>query len=162
MNLKADILELGKVFNSKIDDEDYYEKLIADKDFRNRTVLNIICNNNLSPLMHDSDPKAEDLIMEMWEGEEATRCDGNIFGYSNLAHILFKKSKKVTDPTTSYYSIVSNYFEVNFKVDYTFQFRYRTKSIEFYFQNELFMSILLLGLFQYILNDFREAFKGPQ
>jgi hypothetical protein len=147
MNLKADILELGKVFNSKIDDEDYYEKLIADKDFSNRTVLNIICNNNLSPLMHDSDPKAEDLIMEMWEGEEATRCDGNIFGYSNLAHILFKKSKKVTDPNTSYYSIISNYFEVNFKVDYTFQFRYRTKSIEFYFQNELFMSILLLGLF---------------
>lgn len=42
--------------------------------------------------MHDSDPKAEDLIMEMWEGKEATRCDGNIFGYSNLAHILFKKS----------------------------------------------------------------------
>lgn len=108
--MKKDILELGKVFNSKIDEEEYYEKLIEDKDFSNRTVLSIICNNSLNPLMHDSDPKAEDLIMEMWEGKEATRCDGSVFGYSNLAHILFKKSKKVTDPSTSYFAIVSNYF----------------------------------------------------
>lgn len=110
MNLKADILKLGKVFNSKINQEEYFESLISDKDFKGRTVLFIICNNSLEPLMHDSDPKAEDLIMEMWEGAEATKCDGNIFGYSNLAHILFKKSKKVTDPSTPYYSIISNYF----------------------------------------------------
>jgi hypothetical protein len=41
--LKKEILELGKVYNSKIKDEDYFEKLILDKDFKDRTVLKIIC-----------------------------------------------------------------------------------------------------------------------
>jgi hypothetical protein len=39
----------------------------------------------------------------MWKGAESTQCDGNLYGYSNLAHILFKKSKKVTDSKTPYY-----------------------------------------------------------
>lgn len=33
LGLKDDLLELGKVFNSKIDDEDYYETLLLDVDF---------------------------------------------------------------------------------------------------------------------------------
>ena len=43
LDLKKEILELGKVYNSKIKDEDYFEKLILDKDFKDRTVLKIIC-----------------------------------------------------------------------------------------------------------------------
>lgn len=70
--------------------------------------------------MSEDDPKAESLIMSMWKGNESTKCDGNIFGFSNLAHILVKKSKKVTDSKTSYYKIASNYFKVNLQVDYTF------------------------------------------
>lgn len=44
LNLKNDILSLGKVFNAKIEDENFYKRLIEDADFTNRTVLNIICN----------------------------------------------------------------------------------------------------------------------
>jgi hypothetical protein len=33
MGLKDELLELGKVFNSKIDDEKYYETLLLDVDF---------------------------------------------------------------------------------------------------------------------------------
>ena len=62
--------------------------------------------------MHEDDPKAESLIMKMWKGEDSTACDGNLFGFSNLAHILLKKSKKVTDSkNTTYYQICSNYFK---------------------------------------------------
>ena len=118
LDLKKEILELGKVYNSKIKDEDYFEKLILDKDFKDRTVLKIICEQGLEPLMCDDDPKSEDIIMEMWEGKETPRCDGSVFGFSNLCHILFKKSKKVTDPRTTYFSIISNYFAVNLNVDY--------------------------------------------
>lgn len=39
--------------------------------------------------MSEEDPKAENLIVNMWIGEEMTKCDGNIYGYSNLMHILF-------------------------------------------------------------------------
>ena len=31
--LKDDLLQLGKIYNSKIDDEDYFEGLIMDVDF---------------------------------------------------------------------------------------------------------------------------------
>ena len=70
--------------------------------------------------MSEDDIKAISLIMSMWQGSESTKCDGNIFGVSNLAHIFFKKSKKVTDIKTRYYDIVSNYFKVNLSVDYAF------------------------------------------
>jgi len=38
----ASLLELGKVYNSKITDEEYFRELIMDVDFQNRTVLKII------------------------------------------------------------------------------------------------------------------------
>lgn len=49
--------------------------------------------------MSEEDPKAEDLIMDMWVGAEITKCDGKITGYSNLMYILVQDSKK-TEPTT--------------------------------------------------------------
>lgn len=60
-----------------------------DTDFTGRTIINIICYKGFSPLMSEEDPKAENLIVNMWIGEEMTKCDGNIYGYSNLMHILF-------------------------------------------------------------------------
>ena len=94
--------------------------------------------------MSEDDPKAESLIMSMWKGNESTKCDGNIFGFSNLAHILLKKSKKVTDSKTSYYKIASNYFKVNLQVDYTFQHHYRSRDISFFFKKEFLSACILL------------------
>jgi hypothetical protein len=51
--------------------------------------------------MYEKDPKAENLMLKIWNGKEATSCDGNIYGYSNLAHILMTKSKKITGNSTS-------------------------------------------------------------
>jgi hypothetical protein len=89
--LKEATLALGKVFNGKIDDEGQYKKLIMDRDFTGRTIINIICYQRFAPLMSEEDPKAEDLIIDMWMGAETTRCDGNISGYCNLMYILFQK-----------------------------------------------------------------------
>ena len=46
--------------------------------------------------------------------------------------------------------MVSNYFEPNFNVDYSFQYRYRTKAISFFFQKEFICALVMLVLFQYI------------
>lgn len=43
LGMLDDLLNLGKVYNAKIEDEVYYESLIMDKDFNGRTVLKIIC-----------------------------------------------------------------------------------------------------------------------
>ena len=50
--------------------------------------------------MSEDDPKAEDLIMDMWVGAETTRCDGKITGYCNLMYILFQKPQKIEDKCT--------------------------------------------------------------
>jgi len=52
-------LELGLVYNSKIDDLEEFEMLINDTDFKNRTVLKIITEQKLEKLMSSDDPKAE-------------------------------------------------------------------------------------------------------
>jgi hypothetical protein len=58
-SVKEALLELGLVFNSKIDDIDEFEMLINDTDFKNRTVLKIITEQKLEKLMSSDDPKAE-------------------------------------------------------------------------------------------------------
>ena len=118
--IKRQLLSLGRLYSSKIDDERFYEKLIMGVDFKGRTVLKTITQNTFEPLMDEMDPKAENLMLMIWHGKEATRCDGNIYGYSNLMHILNTKAKKVSGKSSSIKQMISNYFEPNFKVDYSF------------------------------------------
>ena len=89
-------------------------------DFRGRTVLKIITMNGFESLMDQDDPKAENLMLMIWHGKEATKCDGNIYGYSNLAHLIMTRAKKISGKKTSLMQMVTNYFEPNFKVDYSF------------------------------------------
>lgn len=45
--------------------------------------------------MDENDPKAEDLMISIWSGKEATKCNGKIYGYSNMTHIIMTKAKKI-------------------------------------------------------------------
>ena len=59
-------------------------------------MLKIITKNTFEPLMDENDPKAENLMVMIWHGKEDTKCDGNIFGYSNLSHIIMSRAKKIS------------------------------------------------------------------
>ena len=98
--LKDDLLELGKIYNSKIDDEEYFAGLIMDVDFQNRSVLKIITDCKLEPLMSEEDPKSENLMNNIYIGKEANQCDGNVYGYSTFIHILTTNYKKQTEAET--------------------------------------------------------------
>lgn len=89
-------------------------------DFKGRTVLKIITENKFEPLMPTGDPKAENLMLSIWAGKEATHCDGNMYGYSNFAYILKSKPKKVQGRQSIFMlmSMITNYFKPNTKVDY--------------------------------------------
>lgn len=95
MKIYRGLMELGKMYISKVSNEKFYESLILDTDFRERTVLKIITSNSFEPLMHLNDSKAENLMVKIWYGKEATKCDGNVYGYSNLSHIIWSKAKKM-------------------------------------------------------------------
>ena len=47
-------------------------------------------------------------------------------------------------------NIISNYYRPNFDVDYSFQYRYRTKAVSVFFRKELFFSFCILLIFQYV------------
>ena len=81
--IQTDVLELGRMYSSKISDEKYYERLIMDKDFKDRTVI-------------------KNLIVMIWNGREATRCDGNIYGYSNIMHIITTRAKLMSGRSTTF------------------------------------------------------------
>jgi hypothetical protein len=100
--------------------------------------------------MDEEDPKAENLMVMIWHGKEATKCDGNIFGYSNLSHIIMTRAKKISGRNQSLVQMITNYYSPNFKVDYSFQYRYRSKAISFYFYKEFFCALAMLVIFQYI------------
>lgn len=72
IKIKSKLLSLGKLFSSKIFDHKYYERLILDIDLRGRTVLKVITNNQFEPLMDEMDPKAESMMMNIWQGKEAS------------------------------------------------------------------------------------------
>lgn len=148
--IKDELLELGRMYSSKIEDEEFYETLIMGEDFKGRTVLKTITINNFEPLMDEEDPKAENLMMMIWDGKEAAYCDGNIYGYSNLAHIITTRAKKISGKRISVLQMMTNYFTPNFKVDYSFQYRYRSKSVNFYFKKEFLCALAMLVIFQYI------------
>lgn len=46
-----------------------------------------------------------------------------------------------------FFNIVSNYFKANFKVDYMLQYKYRAKSVKYFFYKEILSSIVLVVIF---------------
>jgi hypothetical protein len=80
--------------------------------------------------MEEKDPKAERVMMMIWRGKEAAHCDGDIFGYSNLVHVIMSKPKKIMERNHSQFiQIVTNFFQMNTKMNYSFQYRFRIESI---------------------------------
>ena len=91
--LKHSLLSLGKMYNSKITDEDYFVRLMMDTDFSNRSALKIITDCQLDQLMSEEDTKSENIMKTLMEGKEANMCDGDVYGYSNFLAILFSAPK---------------------------------------------------------------------
>jgi len=86
---------LGRKYVDKVIDEKQYELLIMTEDFKGRSVLKIIIERNLFELMQESDPKAENLMIKIFQGKDSAKCDGDIFGYSCLTHLVLRKPKNI-------------------------------------------------------------------
>ena len=121
------------------------------KDFNDRSLIKIITENNFGLMMDDNDKKAERVMMMIWQGKEAAHCDGDIFGYSSLVHIMWSRPKRVMRRNNhSFMQIVTNFFTMNDNLNYSFQYRFRIESIQFYFYKEFLCAFLMLIIFQYV------------
>jgi len=113
-------------------------------------VLKLITSNGLEPLMDEKDPKAESSMVTVWNGVEATKCDGNMKDFSTILYIISSRNRLVSRKRTSFLDIWTNCFRPNLDVDYTFQYKYRINKISFYFLKEFICAFFLLIIFQYI------------
>lgn len=138
-----------------------------DVDYQNRTVLKIITSCKFGALMSEEDPRAENIMKNLYVGKEANMCDGNIYGYSTFMHILSSKPKKAAEEKDSkddgknkFMSMITIDFAYKVDVDYTFQHRYRSKAINFYFLKEMFFGLLTCLFMLYIYFDYLDRFRG--
>ena len=120
LSLIDGLLELGKVYNGKIDDDKQYEELIMDTDFQNRTMLKVITSCKFENLMSQDDPKTENIMNNIFIGEDATKCDGNIYGFSTLIHILSSKPKIPKTGDDNFWKMITIDYDYKTNVDYTF------------------------------------------
>ena len=81
-------------------------------------------------------------MTKIYIGEDSAQCDGNVYGYCSMLHILSSESIKAAD-NNDFFDTISCEFEPSFKVDYTFQHVYRSKSIAMYFKKEMFTGFCL-------------------
>ena len=82
-------------------------------------MLKIITSCQLEDLMSEEDPKAENIMNNIYIGKEATRCDGNVYGISTFMHIMIAKPKK-PDDKARFIDMITADFKYNTSVDYTF------------------------------------------
>ena len=70
--------------------------------------------------MTQEDLKASNKIRNIWFGEDFSRCDGSIEGYSCMTKIL-NSSAMSADPSVGFTDIISAGFDrTGFYVDYSF------------------------------------------
>ena len=161
--LKEGLLELGKEICDKIDEEDQFEILLNDVDFSNRTLLSIIVENSLEPLMSTDDPKSTNIINKIFIGGGSINCDGNIYGYSTFMHIL-SQSPGPTAPDNLYEMITMSYKVQNERIDYAFQHRYRRVSFKYIYNKDFYSQLLVISYciflpFYQLMNILIEAQK---
>lgn len=134
-----------------------------DTDFKNRTVLKIITSLQLEPLLSSEDPKSQSIMDKIYVGKGAQECDGSIFGYSTFVNILASKPKTITAEDPRFLDIITMELQIEVqKVDYIFQHKYRSKSIQFFYIKDMLAGFIMMCISVFICMAFLDTFKGPR
>jgi hypothetical protein len=107
--LSADLLDLGNNIIGNMD-EGVVRPMFMDIDFKNRTVLNLICYNGYAPLM--ADDKIAALLDELWVGKLTYECDGKTEDFSMLSFLARAPLKKLPGQEIQNKQLLSNNFKV--------------------------------------------------
>ena len=72
---------------------DQVEEIFMDRDFLDRTVLNIITDNRIMPFIVVG--KLHFLINKIWEGKESDLIDGKLEHFSKTKYLLNHEIKRL-------------------------------------------------------------------
>ena len=126
--------------------DDKITKVLLDKDFKERTLLKIITNNNYRVLL--TSYKVDVLLSEIWEGKNTFECDGDVSDFSKLTYLATSSIKKIKGKPITLNEIINSKFQVNIKDQkFWFQFKYRTTSVSYIFKKEFLSALGMVILF---------------
>lgn len=83
------ILTLGGKLIGSIGNK-HIEATYLERDFKDRTVINIIILNDFAPLMYNT--KVDILLQQIWVGKKTYECDGD---FSDFSMLTFLKNAQI-------------------------------------------------------------------
>ena len=81
-----------------------------DIDFLDRTVLNLITQQEYEPLLKDD--KVSALLDELWVGKDSYECDGRVTDFSLLSFLASAQIKSLPGKKIELESLLGNNFKV--------------------------------------------------
>lgn len=136
---------------------DHVEEIFMDRDFLDRTVLNVITENKIMPFIVIN--KLHFLINKIWDGKESDLIDGKTQHFSRTNYLLNHEIKRLRGVKVSFKDIMGTNFKPNIQdYNFTFQLKFRMQSVLIIFQKDFVCAFLIVLMFQYINYSYLNLF----
>ena len=149
-NLVNQMVKIGEIFINEIEDQSYFEQIMYQIDFKNRSTIDIIISNNLINLL--SDEKVDIIFAQLWEGPRFLEYENGLDKISISYHSLWSKIEVVGNPLTYLFKSLNSSKEINFIL----QNKYRRVASNYYYYYEFIFTFIMLILLQVVylaIND---------
>lgn len=128
-----------------------------DRDFLDRTVLNIITDNNIMPFIVIN--KLHFLIGKIWDGKESDLIDGKISHFSRTNYLVNHQIKSLRGVKVSIGDIMGRNFRPDIHgYNFMYQFKFRMQSVLLHFYKDSLCAGGIMVIFQYINYSYLNLF----
>eukprot|EP00347_Sterkiella_histriomuscorum_P007582 403348366 len=126
-----------------------YEQIFLEKDFKDRSVLNIITKNEIMVFIVKS--KLKYLIDKIWEGKYYSMVDGKLSHFSRTQYLMNHSVRKAKGHQTQLQDVIGSNFKPNID-DYNFMYQmiFRKESINLILIKDFICATVIVAVFQYI------------
>lgn len=115
--------------------EELVRRVYMETNFKGQTLLRIIVNLNLEPLVQSQ--KVEELIETLWTGKETYECDGTTSYFSKLTHISNNTLRFLPGKDFTVDDLINQDFDYQYQDEkFWYQFYFRRYSIKYIFAKE--------------------------
>jgi hypothetical protein len=101
---------------------DHIESIFMERDFKDRSVLSIITENDIMTFVVIS--KLRFLIDKIWDGRDSDLLDGKTSHFSKTKYLLYHEIKSLKGVRVTINDIIGDNFKPNIE-DYNFIYQYK-------------------------------------
>lgn len=117
-----------------------------DRDFKDRSVLSIICDNKIMSFIVIN--KLKFLINKIWDGKSSDMIDGKTSHYSRTKYLLYHEIKNIKGVPITIRDIMGDNFKPNSEdYNFLFQYKFRQQSIFIIFLKDFICATFIVCVF---------------